>query len=100
MKRYTLVGCDGNAFAVMGYVNNAIRESGRVLGRNPVLTQSNIDNYVMLATSGNYDELLALSVRMIEDINDSLEKAGKITTKKISPEMAKALLAEMGLEVE
>lgn len=33
IDEYTLVGCDGNAFAVKAYVINAIRESGRLFER-------------------------------------------------------------------
>ena len=100
MERYTLVGCDGNAFAVMGYVCRAFDESGRKLNRSYAITKSNKDNYVSLAKSGNYNELLALSMEVLDDINDSLEKAGLINTKKISPIEALALLKEQGYEVE
>lgn len=100
MERYTLVGCDGNAFAVMGYVCRAFDESGHKLNRPYGITKSNKDNYISLATSGNYDELLAISMEVLDDINDSLEKAGLIETKKISPFEALALLREQGYEVE
>lgn len=100
MKKYSLIGVNGNAFAVMGYVGNAFDESGRVLKRPHVITKANKDNYMSLAMSGNYNELLSLSIDVLEDINDSLEKAGLIETKKISPIEALALLKEQGYEVE
>lgn len=96
MQRYTLVGCDGNAFAVMGYVINAIRESGKILARQHVLTDGNIANYKALAMSGDYNNLLAVSMEVLEDINDSLEKAGKIDKDSDEVEAALALLASKG----
>lgn len=78
IDEYTLVGCDGNAFAVMGYVINAIRESGKLVGRSQCLTDSNIENYKTLAMSGNYDELLCVSMQTLEDINEDLHKLGHI----------------------
>lgn len=99
MVKYTLVGCDGNAFAVMGYVINAIRESGRKLGRLDVLTKGNIDNYKTLAMSSDYNNLLAVSVSTIDDINDSLEKAGLIDADDDEVAAAMALLASKGFNV-
>lgn len=42
-KKYTLVGVDGNAFAVMGYVQNAMRKSG--------FSKEEISAYLKRATS-------------------------------------------------
>lgn len=96
MQKYTLIGCDGNAFAVMGYVINAIRESGKILGRQHVLTDGNIANYKALAMSGDYKNLLSVSMEVLEDINDSLEKADKIDADSEEVEAAMALLASKG----
>ena len=76
IQRYTLVGCDGNAFSVMGYVCRAFDETGRLFQRAHIVTEANKKNYMDLAMSGNYDELLALSVQTLEDLNEDLEKAG------------------------
>lgn len=99
MKRYTLVGVDGNAFCVMGYVIKAMEETEKPLGRPHVITISNIEGYKTLAMSGDYNNLLCVSMEVLNDINKALEDAGLINNKKISSEEAAALLADMGYEV-
>lgn len=59
-KEYSLIGVDGNAYSVMGYVCNALNEVG--LGD---LTKT----YMSEATSGNYDNLLVVSMKYIDEIN-------------------------------
>ena len=49
-----LIGEDGNAFAVMGSVKNALKRAGA--------DQEYIDRYLKEATSGDYDHLLAVSM--------------------------------------
>lgn len=61
-KKYTLVGVDGNAFAVMGYVQNAMRKSG--------FSKEEISAYLKRATSSDYNNLLAESVKMVDDCNN------------------------------
>ena len=100
MKRYTLVGVDGNAFCVMGYVINAMKETERPLKRPHVITLGNIDSYKTLAMSGDYNNLLSISMDVLNDINTALEDAGLISNKKISAEEASALLSELGYEVD
>lgn len=60
-KKYDLVGVDGNAYSIMGYVTRAMRMEGRA--------KEDIDAYLTLAKSGNYDNLLAVSFAMIDDLN-------------------------------
>lgn len=60
-KKYNLVGVDGNAYSIMGYVMRAMRIEGR--------TEKDINAYLTLAKSGNYDNLLAVSFAMIDDLN-------------------------------
>ena len=60
-KKYDLVGVDGNAYSIMGYVTRAMRMEGR--------TKEDIEAYLTLAKSGNYDNLLAVSFAMIDDLN-------------------------------
>ena len=62
---YDLVGVDGNAFSVMAYVVNAMREQG--------FSREEQKNYQNAAMSGSYDNLLAVSFEMIEQCN---ERAG------------------------
>ena len=63
IQKYTLVGCDGNAFSIMGYVCRAFDESGRLFKRPTLITDANKKNYQTLAMSGNYDELLCISMQ-------------------------------------
>lgn len=99
IDEYTLVGCNGNAFAVMGYVINAIRESGRLFERPQALTDGNIENYKLLATSGNYDELLCVSMQTLDDINDDLRKGGFIRQESDDALEMIAKLTAMGYNV-
>lgn len=62
MEEYTLVGVNGNAFAIMGYVSNAMRECK--------FTRQEIDEYRKKAMSGNYDNLLAVSLDYIDRCNE------------------------------
>ena len=61
-EKYTLVGMDGNAFAVMGYVTRAMRECK--------FSQAEIDEYRSKAQSGDYDNLLAVSIEYVERCNE------------------------------
>ncbi len=49
-----LVGVDGNAFSIMGYVNRALRKAGN--------SQAVRDAYQDAATEGDYDHLLRVSM--------------------------------------
>lgn len=52
-----LTGKDGNAFAIMGAVKNAMR-------RNKV-SQEDIDKYLEEAMSGDYDNLLVVTMKTV-----------------------------------
>ena len=99
IQKYTLVGCDGNAFSIMGYVCRAFDESGKLFKRSPMITDANKKNYQMLAMSGNYDELLALSIQTLEDINEDLEKAGFISDDSDAALEMIAKLTAMGYNI-
>lgn len=60
--KYNLVGVDGNAFAVMGYVRDAMRKEGCSLEEQKAYTED--------AMSGGYSQLLCASMNMIEQLND------------------------------
>ena len=64
MKPFSLVGVDGNAFNVMGYTANAMKKAG--------YTQDEIKEYQKLATSGDYNQLLVLSMEWIDKCNEVL----------------------------
>lgn len=58
---YSLVGVDGNAYSVMGYVSRAMREVG--------FDKADRDKYIADATSGDYNHLLCVSMDMVEECN-------------------------------
>lgn len=60
-EKYTLVGVDGNAFSIMGYVLKCMRKEKK--------SQGEIDTYLADAQSSNYDHLVAVSAKMIEELN-------------------------------
>ena len=63
--KYCLVGIDGNAYAVMGYVKNAMKEQG--------FTEEEIKEYLDKAKSSDYNNLLCVSMEYVDKCN---EKAG------------------------
>lgn len=64
MKAYTLVGVDGNAYAIMGYVRIAMRRAG--------MSREDIDAYIKDATSSDYNHLLVVSCEIIDKVNEIL----------------------------
>ena len=64
-EKYCLVGVDGNAFEVMGYVRKAMRRSG--------FEKSEIDAYTERAMSGDYDNLLCVSMEYVDKCNERVE---------------------------
>lgn len=60
---YSLVGIDGNAYSIMGYVSKAMRNTGH--------TKKEIDDYLEDAMSDDYDHLLYVSCEMIEKCNET-----------------------------
>lgn len=64
MKAYTLIGVDGNAYAVMGYVRTAMRHAE--------MSREDIDAYTKDATSSDYNHLLVVSCEMIDKVNEIL----------------------------
>lgn len=64
MKAYTLVGIDGNAYNIMGYVRDAMHDAK--------MTSYDIDAYIKDATSSDYNHLLVVSCEMIDRVNEIL----------------------------
>lgn len=64
MKAYTLVGVDGNAFSIMGYVRSAMKSAK--------MTSQDIDAYTKDAKSSDYNHLLVVSCEMIDKVNEVL----------------------------
>ena len=71
MRPFDLVGVNGNAYAVMGYVKDAMRRSGK-------FTQDEIDAYLKDAKPSDYNNLLYVSVQTVEKVNDRLREAGEL----------------------
>lgn len=66
-EKYTLVGVDGNAFSIMGYVRNAMKREH--------CTKEEIDAYSKDAMSSDYNHLLCVSEEMCEKLNnENLDK--------------------------
>ena len=57
-QKYNLVGIDGNAYSVMGYVIQAMKREG--------FSKSEIDDYQADAMSDDYNHLLSVSAEMID----------------------------------
>ena len=60
-QKYNLVGIDGNAYSVMGYVMQAMRRER--------FSKSEIADYRTDAMSGDYNHLLSVSAEMIDKCN-------------------------------
>jgi hypothetical protein len=57
---YTLVGVDGNAYAVMGYTARALKRTGH---------RDLVEQMHKEATAGDYDNLLAVCMKYIDIAN-------------------------------
>lgn len=53
-----LVGHDGNAYAIMGRVQRALKEAGA--------TKEELDQYFKESTAGDYDNLLRVAMEWVE----------------------------------
>ena len=62
MSKYSLVGIDGNAFAIMSYVSKAMKAEGQ--------DKEQIDAYLNNARYGTYEHLLCVSAEMIDFLNE------------------------------
>lgn len=61
-RKYNLVGIDGNAYSVMGYVRSAMKEQG--------FTKAEIEEYTKDAMSDDYNHLLCVSMDAVEKCNE------------------------------
>lgn len=60
-KKYSLIGINGNAYCVMGYVERAMREVG--------MSKEERTQYNLNAMSSDYKHLLSVSLDMIDTCN-------------------------------
>lgn len=61
---YSLIGVDGNAFAIMGYTARALKRTGH---------RDLVDKMHEEATAGDYDNLIAVCDRYIAIANGEVE---------------------------
>ncbi len=66
MPKYDLIGVDGNAFNIIGYVSQAMRREH--------YSKEEIIKYREIAISGDYDFLLNFSMEKIDEINKKVEE--------------------------
>jgi len=62
---YSLIGVDGNAFAIMGYTSRALKRTGH---------RDLVDKMHEEATAGDYDNLIRVCMKYIEIANNSIEE--------------------------
>lgn len=65
MKPYSLVGVDGNAYAVMGYTQRAMRHAG--------YSKDEIHQMIEEAESSDYNNLLCVCMEYIDKVNEKLD---------------------------
>lgn len=56
--KVTLVGQDGNAFAIMGKVSRALKQAGA--------SKEEVDQYMEESMSGDYDNLLRTAMKWVD----------------------------------
>lgn len=59
--KYSLIGIDSHAFAIMGYVRKCMKKEDK--------SQEEIKAYTESAMSGDYNNLLYISSSMIDTLN-------------------------------
>lgn len=59
---YSLVGVDGNAFSVIGFVSKIMKKEH--------YSKAEIGEYQNRAMSGDYDNLLSVSTEILNEINN------------------------------
>ena len=67
-KKYSRIGVDGNAFSVMGYVIECLKKQCK--------TEKEIKAYTEAAMSGDYDNLLQVSMTTLNKLNEERENEG------------------------
>ena len=61
-EKYSLIGVDGNAYAIMGYTAKAMRREG--------FSKEEVDEMYEKAESGDYDNLLQVCMEYIDKVNE------------------------------
>ena len=63
MERFSLIGVDGNAFAIMGYTSKALKKAGLA---------DKVDEMLEKAKSGDYYHLIAVCDEYVDMANEAL----------------------------
>lgn len=71
-KKYNLVGIDGNAYSIMGYVSTAMAQECEAMGWDAAALKKEKDAYLNDAMSGDYNHLVAVSADMVDRINKAI----------------------------
>ena len=64
MEKYSLVGIDGNAYNIMGYVSYALKREG---------FKKEIKKYCEEAMKSDYDNLIQVSMQYLDKINSKFD---------------------------
>ena len=73
-NKYSIVGIDGNAFCIMGYVTTAMAREAHIMGWNGDELARQKKAYMDDATSSDYNHLVAISAEMICRINEAIKE--------------------------
>ena len=71
-KKYDIVGIDGNAYSIMGYVSTAMAQECEAMGWDAAALKKEKDAYLNDAMSGDYNHLVAVSADMVDRINKAI----------------------------
>lgn len=71
-KKYNIVGINGNAFCIMGYVSTAMAQECEAMGWDAAALKKEKDAYLNDAMSGDYNHLVAVSADMVGRINKAI----------------------------
>lgn len=71
-KKYDIVGIDGNAYSIMGYVSTAMAQECEAMGWDAAALKKEKDAYLNDAMSGDYNHLVAVSADMVDRVNKAI----------------------------
>lgn len=74
-KKYDIVGINGNAYCIMGYVSTAMAQECEAMGWDSAALKKEKDAYLNDAMSGDYNHLVAVSADMVDRINKAIKGA-------------------------
>lgn len=63
-EKYSLIGVDGNAFAIMGYTSRALKNEG---------LRDKVEEMQSEAMSGDYNNLICVCMKYIDMANEAAE---------------------------